>query len=87
MKYKLRLVTLLVLVGLFLPGCATTFMRGTGSKGAYCATGLDLVALGTPLFVPALVDLPVSLAVDTVLLPVDIVRVASDPQVSRCSPR
>ena len=68
---------LLLVTVLSLNGCATYIGRtGIDTPGKltplYPATSVDVIAMRTPLFLPALIDLPFSLVTDTLLLPVDI---------------
>lgn len=84
MKNTIKFASMIA-VALSLSGCGTLFGRSgvpsfypnelsSPQTGVYPATQLDGKFLQTPFLILGLIDLPISLVTDTLLLPVDIYK-------------
>ena len=75
---KLALLFFVTINSLLISGCASVIARNTNlgitPPAVYPGAAYDIVAIPSPLFPLALIDLPLSFVADTLMLPVDIYR-------------
>lgn len=80
---KILLLAVILLSG----GCGTYLSRTKGLRSGdvsrvYPATTLDVSAMPSRFFLPAIIDLPFSLIIDTLMLPVDIYKMNSGVKIT-----
>ena len=82
-----RKLTLFFILLLFLTGCGSMYARGNNYPGVYRGVKEDMNSITGPSFdielpgifkIIPLVDLPFSFALDTILLPVDLMQGKGD---------
>ena len=67
-------------------GCAATLARKLDATGPYCGLRTDIMVIGEapPLAPLAIIDAPLSAAVDTILLPKDLYELATSESTRGC---